>query len=249
MINYDLAWTADVIIQRAGRIMRFWKEPRQVHIYTFVGVFEYDDILAYDASRVSQRFRSLRLRAKDAQEISEIPILPEQDGQKITSLGDFSKVTIEDIGEIDAKEVEEYSGGSPFLRHITAHKQNEERANSLKDDISSAKLYDGLDHLVYVLLRHQGEYIWLVYNISKDTILDVTNDELLELLECDADTEVAEIDPDELEIHAQQLRLEWCEANNIEQDEVERICALYLKPRHEEDSLENLIQTDAETWK
>ena len=36
LINYDLAWTPDVIIQRAGRIMRLWQAPRTIRIFAFV---------------------------------------------------------------------------------------------------------------------------------------------------------------------------------------------------------------------
>ena len=36
LVSYDLAWTADTIIQRAGRILRLWSEPRTVELYTFV---------------------------------------------------------------------------------------------------------------------------------------------------------------------------------------------------------------------
>jgi hypothetical protein len=243
LINYDLAWTADVIIQRAGRILRFWNEPRQVYLYTFVGVYEYDVEQAYNASRISQRFQNLSLRTKSAEKISEIPVFPEQERQKITNLGDFNKVTIEEIGNIDVRDVEEYSGGSPFLRHITAHMQNEARTDSLGDDISSAKLYNGSAHLVYLLLRYNNEFVWLVYNITKNKIDDVSNDSLLEMLECTSDTPIANVDPDVLEEYAQSLRHDWCEINNIPPEDVERICALYLKPQSEEDSLETLIQT------
>ncbi len=44
VVNYDLAWTPDVLIQRAGRILRFWKPPRRVHFLIFVGNFQEDKI-------------------------------------------------------------------------------------------------------------------------------------------------------------------------------------------------------------
>ncbi|MEL6404926.1 MAG: helicase-related protein, partial [Chloroflexota bacterium] len=248
VINYDLAWTPDVIIQRAGRIMRFWQEPRLVKIYAFVASFGHDDITQGKLHRLVERFRSLSLRSKHAQEITEMPIFPEKDNQVITSLGDFSKVTIEDFGEIDIKEIEEYSGGSPFLMHITALKQNETRVSELDDDINSALLYDGKDDLVYLLIRNNDEYEWIIYNVTREREENFTNDEILELLRCSPDEEPAPIDPDILENYTQYLRNNWCETNDIPYDEVERVCALYLKSKDEKPNLEDMIEQNAETW-
>lgn len=245
VVNYDLAWTPDVIIQRAGRIMRFWKEPRQVYIYAFVGVFEYDDpILDYDASGVSRQLVSLTARSKEAQEIAEIPIFPDGERQHVTSLGDFNKVTLEDLGELEAREIEDYSGGSPFLEHITALIQNQELADSLRDDINSAKRYDGEHEIVYLLLRHEGEYQWLVFNVSLEQFEDWSNDTLLAAIACDETEQVAAIDKGKLEVVAQFMRNDWCRRNDVQSGDVERICVMYLKPRHLGDDLEGMITID-----
>ena len=242
VINYDLAWTPDVIIQRAGRILRFWKEPRQVHIYAIVGIFEEDDpILTYDASGVSRQLASLVARSNEAQEIVEIPILPENEHQRITSLGRFSRVTLADLGELDATEIEDYSGGSPFLKHITALIQNQQLADNLRDDINSAKLYEGEHEIVYLLIRYQDEYEWLVFNVSLNQPEEWSNDKLLEAIACDADESVAVVDKETLETVAQRMRKDWCKRNNVLASEVERICAMYLKPRNKEDSLNDLV--------
>jgi superfamily II DNA or RNA helicase len=37
VINYDIDWTP-LTVQRAGRILRFYPEPRTVQLYTFVPV-------------------------------------------------------------------------------------------------------------------------------------------------------------------------------------------------------------------
>ena len=246
VINYDLAWTPDVIIQRAGRIMRFWEEPRQVHIYAFVGVFEEDDpILNYDASSVSKQLASLTARSREAQEIVEIPILPDDEHQRITSLGKYSRVTIADMDELDATKIEDYSGGSPFLIHITALIQNQDLADSLRDDINSAKLYDGEHEIVYLLIRHQDEFEWLVFNVSLNQLEEWSNDKLLEAIACNEDESVAVVDKEILETVAQSMRIDWCQRNNVHSSEVERICAMYLKPRIIEDNLDDLVKIDA----
>ncbi len=246
VINYDLAWTPDVILQRTGRIMRFWQQPRNVYIYAFVAVFEFDDpVLQYEASSVSKQLSSLTKRSREAEEIAEVPILPQSDRERITSLGSFSMVTLADLGELDATKVEDYSGGSPFLKHVTALIQNQELADNLADDINSAKLYDGEHEIVYLLIRHQNEFEWLVFNVSLGQSAAWSNDRLLEAIACDADESVAVIDKELLETVAQSMRNEWCKRNNVQSSEVERICAMYLKPRNKEDSLNDLVKINA----
>jgi superfamily II DNA/RNA helicase len=36
VINYDLAWTPTEPAQRAGRVLRLWREPRTIQLYAFV---------------------------------------------------------------------------------------------------------------------------------------------------------------------------------------------------------------------
>lgn len=249
VINYDLAWTSDVIIQRAGRVMRFWNVSRTVYIYTFVGIFEHFDDLAEKTKQTSERFRKLTGRMREAEQITEMQLLPDEESKQINSLGDFSKVTIENIGELDTVEIEDYSGGSPFLRHITTHNDHEERANNLEDDIWSVKTYKGSDELIYVLLRYQEDYIWLVHSISNDVRINISNDELLTFLECEPETQAEFLDnPDFVEEQAQYVRDKWCTDENVDPSEVERICALYLIPENKSSTLEQALSTKAETW-
>jgi hypothetical protein len=51
VINYDLAWTPDVIIQRAGRILRFWHQPRRVDFIVFVGDFQDQNLVRKNPDR------------------------------------------------------------------------------------------------------------------------------------------------------------------------------------------------------
>ncbi|GAB1420424.1 hypothetical protein MASR2M15_05220 [Anaerolineales bacterium] len=236
VINYDISWTPETIIQRAGRILRFWTKPRMVSLYIFVGAFVHDIERQHTSLRVEERIRRLVQRARHAEKFSELPLIPEGDSAAYASLGNLTNVTIEDLGFVDLSEIEEFSGVSRFLTHITELNQNSEYARQIPDDITSALAYAGNKHFIYLLLRHQNEFAWTLYDIKKQRLVDLKEDALLELLKCDIKTVPAPIDPQVVEVEAQKAKNLWIQEMDISIPEaVERICALYLLPQNSED--------------
>lgn len=234
VVSYDLAWTPDTIIQRAGRVLRFWHEPRLVSLYVFVGDFQEDADGTTATRGVESRLRELTARSRQAQQFSEVPFFPEGDNVYAASLGDFSRVKIEELGLADITEIEEFTGVSGFLEHITELKKNQAYAATIPDDISSAKRYAGDERLVYLLLRYKRTYYWTLYDVKKDIIKDVKEDELLTLIQCSRETELLPLDAGIIEQHAQNGRIRWLETRtDMEPALVERICALYLWPDNE----------------
>ncbi len=245
VISYDLAWTPDVIIQRAGRILRFWKQPRQVHLYVFVGHFQENPEARERTFIVEQRLRLLTSRGRQAEKFSAFPVFPDQETTRYASLADLASVTIENLGLVDAGQIEEFSGVSRFLRHITELNANLAYAATIPDDISSARTYGGTSPLLYLLLRHQEIYHWTVYDVRQDRLdPSYREDKLLDLLQCSQETPVAAVKPDDVETLAQRCRALWLEQNKIDpQDAVERICALYLEPANADGGFQSLLQT------
>ena len=235
VISYDIAWTPETIIQRAGRVLRFWTKPRRVSLYIFVGNFQEDAIRQKESQRVEERMRRLVQRTHHAEKFSEIPIIPENERAQYDTLSSLTDVTIEDLELIDLTEIEEFSGVSRFLIHIAELSQNAELARTIPDDITSALAYKGSRHCVYLLLRHNGEFVWTVYDIGHKQLLDLKEDDLLEMIHCASDTIPAGIDPNLIEQRAQEAKSLWATQNQIDQPEfIERICALYLLPYTED---------------
>jgi hypothetical protein len=231
VISYDLAWTPDTIIQRAGRVLRFWREPRLVSLYIFVGDFQVDDEGSRATAGVENRLRKLTVRSQHAQQFSELPVFPESDDSAYDSLGSLSRVRIEALGLADITEIEEFTGVSGYLRHITELKQNQAYVATIPDDISSAMAYPGERHLLYLLLRHKRTYYWTLRDVKRGNLEDIKEDGLLNLIQCPQDKDVAPIDPGVIEYHAQACRTQWLETQtNINPEHLERICALYLLP-------------------
>lgn len=246
-ISYDLAWTADVIIQRAGRILRFWKVPRRVHLYAFLGDFESYHEAVWKTREAKDRISLLRQRSKRAERLSGgLQMLPRED-VVYESLAELPGVSVDHLGLVDPGQIEEFTGVSKFLIHITELRQNQQRADAIPDDISSALAYRGDDHLIYLLLRHGRRYYWTLYEIETKTLRSVQEDELLDLIQCPEDTPPAAVPADTIEEHAQHCRNLWLESNpELPHEDVERICALYLLPSNDDTSLEPLVREPLE---
>jgi superfamily II DNA or RNA helicase len=232
VISYDIAWTPDTIIQRAGRILRFWKEPRKVQLYIFVGAYQ-EHKPGYEASlNVETRMERLAERSRHAERFTEITMIPDGDRVEFPSLASLSVVS---LGELEVGDIEEFSGISGFLTHVTERNQNLEYANGIPDGINSAMAYRGKQHQLYLLLRYRKEYHWMLYDIAKEHWRDIKEDSLLSFIQCTKETSIANVSADLIEEYAQKCRILWCAENNIEKpEEVEQVCALYLKPRTDE---------------
>ena len=244
VISYDLAWTPDTIIQRAGRVLRFWKEPRLVSLYVFVGDFQQDEEGKTRTQGVEKRLRMLSARSQQAQQFSELPVFPEEDAAAYESLSDLSKVTIEDLGLADITKIEEFTGVSGYLRHITELRQNQDYADAIPDDITSAMSYGEDRHLLYLLLRYNRAYFWMLFDIRREIIEEVKEDRLLNLIRCTRETPIANVNPDEIEMYAQKCRSLWLsDQTDINSELVERICALYLLPYRESGSVGDMLRS------
>ncbi len=250
VISYDLAWTGDTIIQRAGRILRFWRQPRKVYLYVFLPVFQEDETGKMATAGLVRRLNRLTHRSEQAQRFSEMPVLPQSGAADYNSLGELAQSQFEDwdLGFADIIEIEEFTGVSKFLIHLTELTDNQDRAKGIPDDISSALSYEGDAPKFFLLLRQRSRYAWVLYDLKHNERLRLDEDELLDLIHCQPDTDPAAVAPDEIERQAQRCKRLWCDQNNIkEPDQVERICALYLVPKTGKDRMPAMLKSQLGT--
>ena len=250
VINYDIAWTADTIIQRAGRILRFWPTPRKVYLYLFASLqFEeqYESIYTYQPSaKLKERLLRLIDRTKEAEKFTDIPIIPE-DTQRFETLRGLSSMKIENLGEISPRELEglQFDQVSPFLIHLTELRKNLSYAKHIPDDISSSLVSKRIKKpYLYVLLKYKGLYYWMLYDIHSKDIIKIKEDELLDKIKCDKQTKLAIIDPEEIEEERQVCIKLWAKKQKLESEmqHVLHICTLYLQPVLEEKGVEHLLE-------
>ncbi len=234
VFNYDIAWTPIEPIQRAGRILRLWDSPRQVQVYTFIPTVTTSTDLKYELLNIKQRWQNLVERHGESQKIIDLPVLTNNTVEEIymPNLAP-QKVVIESgsfkLDVADDKDV------SPFFKHTAKLQLNRHYAQAIHNDIISAKLYNGHSPLIYVLLKHNDKYYWSVYEPTTKRLREPTAIKLLDLIQCTQDTEVAWVESELIEELSDNCISAWCNQHGVDEKEVVRECALYLKPQQEGD--------------
>lgn len=232
VVNYDLCWTPDTIIQRAGRVLRFWHEPRVVSVYTFTHTFV-QTTTSSAATAVLKRTKTLYGRAKDATLFSELPLLTEQSVTKHDTLSELSKVTIENLGELSPDNVEQVAQVSPILDRLTERREHLGRAERIPNDITSALERFGISSpMLYMLLRLNGSVYLVLFDVQRQHLIEKREDAILELIHCDPNEPAAFVDPHDIEKAASECVNRWCGLNQFEMEKVERIATLMLVPKN-----------------
>jgi hypothetical protein len=88
-----------------------------------------------------------------------------------------------------------------------------------------------------VLIKHKGRYHWPVYNPTTGHLEPKTDVQALDLIACTEDTETALVDLDEVDRLSDVCIRVWCGQHGADAGDVVRICALYLKPERDGDSV------------
>lgn len=239
VINYDTAWTPISPIQRAGRVLRPWREPRTIEIYTFVPqlVSPINDVRELDL--VGIRWQNLKNRHDESQQVIEMPVLPEEVTKKIYMPEVASTVTIRSV-PLDLEEISDIEVSTYFI-HTSILQQNREHAKNLRDDITSALAHKGTDELIYLLFCHEEMYKWLVYNIGKKKLTTLSDIQLLDLIQCTEETERAFVNPNKIEKCSEEAIKFWCQANQVNSDDITRICTLFLQPQATEKDVSGIF--------
>lgn len=242
VINYDIDWTPINPIQRAGRILRFYHQPRTVHIYTFVPVLANKSQLQTNLASIQQRWEKLIVRHEESRKLTDLPVLTASHTQELSMPELASQVTIRS-GQLDLSDLADIDI-SPYYQHTAQLQQHRKYANSLTNDIISAKTYSDITPAIYILLKYQEQYYGLIYEIETGRVREPNLVKLLDLIACTPNTPIATVDVSWVDSLAQTCIQRWCDSKEIDSDAVLRECTLYLKPEHEVDSIDQLLYTE-----
>ncbi len=247
LINYDFDWTPISPVQRAGRILRPWSEPRTIEIYTFVSILKNEINSTYELPGIERKWQKLIVRHDESQKMIDLPALTMDETQEIYLPDMASPVTIQmESGQLDLEALADEEI-SPFFQHKAQLQSNREYAKNISSDITSAKTYSGKDPLIFMLFScgkdEYGKdlYDWFLYNcktqkMSKPDIVQSFN-----LIACDEDTVTALPDLNQVEDLSTTCLQAWCDSNGISPENVTRECTLYLKPDSEADTFKNWL--------
>ncbi|MFB6277178.1 MAG: helicase-related protein [Halothece sp.] len=232
VINYDLDWTPINLVQRAGRILRFWHSPRTVKIYTFVPTLTSSTSDAMEIKsnsiQVQKRWENLMVRHGESEKIIDLPVLTTDETQEIDLPELASQVKIQS-GQLNLDALADVNI-SPFYQHTAQLQLNRAYAETIPDDILSAKTISESCPCLYLLLLYHQKYYAILYYPETEELVEPNLVALLDLIECSEATETANVDPDFIEALSDTSIQAWCHQHDIFPEQIQRICTLYLQP-------------------
>ena len=243
VVNYDLSWTPIEPDQRAGRILRFWQEPREVSLYVFVPTFGQESTYKHETLLVQRRWENLISRHGQSKTITDLPTITRKSKHQVNMPTLAGKQNIKKIGEINVEAFDDDQiSSSDIFQHTAILLKHREKAKSIPDDIMSAKSYDGNLLLIYMLLSYENKYRWVLYDVKHRELSEKIKDaELLKRIKADKNTPTAGADPILIEKLADKCVRRWCKQNKFDEDNVLRICTMLLVPESM-DNFDNLFQ-------
>ena len=232
VVNYDIAWTPIEPTQRAGRILRFWQEPRQVHVYTLVPTLSQQNKVQYELLDKTKRWENLVDRHSVSRQLIDLPVLTQQASRNL-ALEEWAQSRenlLVESGNLSLEAGEEDKWVSSYYLHTRKLHAHREYVENLDSDLVSAMVYEGKKPLLYLLVEYQSQYHFLLYDPKNKSVSTPQPEALLNLIECSPDTENAMVDLNEIEALSDDCLKVWCEKYDYIVDDVMRECTLYLQP-------------------
>ncbi|MEH1840000.1 MAG: helicase-related protein [Nostoc sp.] len=230
VVNYDPPEGADELFQRAGRVLRMTSNPeRVVQFYTLVPlIIDQRDSPSRVHNDICERFDRIAHRHNKSKRILGSGVISEEEHSEITldSDLDVEQLTrdnkfLTDIGGL---------GAESMLSHVAVLEQYRSRAEELPEYLLSARSYSKPQRRIFVLLKHEGKYYPILFNLSNKKLEKQDELAILDLIACIESELCAAIQAAEIEKIANQAARAWCDFENISIDQVSKICGLYLVP-------------------
>lgn len=242
LVNYDLPWTVLELAQRMGRILRPWREPRDIFIYNFVpSTMENEQI--YHAHRWKER---LGERSREHASLAQIPVLIYDESRRERWEREFEMIALgrelymarETEADLNLDEVLEFVSQTDELQTSTFYKdlieiRNRAEIRSLPLGIRSAVKTGGPKRL-FLLLRRQRHLDTVIADYRGNPLMQQSyrRDEVMRLIRCLPDTPKAPPDrypeDDEFDAWIERARERWAEQHHISPSRLQIVCALAL---------------------
>ncbi len=231
VVNYDPPKSADVLFQRAGRILRMTIDPnRVVHLYTLVpsivGALDTQSAVYKDIQDIFER---IKYRHEKSRSILGSSVISENEYAE-TRL-DEEDINVEKLTR-ESDSLKSIGGlwAESMLNHTAILEEHCPRAEGLSDYILSAKTYSESTPYMFVLIKLEEKYIPILYDLEHEYIDREETLKILDLISCTVSTPTANIEFSTVEQFANEAVQVWCKGKNISVSGVRKICGLYLQP-------------------
>ena len=212
VVNYDPADSADVLFQRAGRILRFTENAhRKIYLYTFKPELD-SSFSPKSCKRIADVFDKMVKRHGYSKRTFGLSILPEEDQDTIhlNDIGDETRFMGSfDVGGGKSSETDLYRHAAVFDQY-----RNKEL---VKNGSYGSKLYKGKQHKIVTLFRHNGLKCIVLYNlVSKKIEYEgiaelLTSIDVLNIIACHPATQNAPVEFEAVEKAAHLSIRKWRE--------------------------------------
>ena len=231
VVNYDPPPAADILFQRAGRVLRMTSRPdRTVSIYTMI-----PSIAArpHDDSRVGndirERFTRLTRRHDRSREIIGSTVFAYSESIDLMKEG---RIDVEEW--FRSGDFASAVGQSEHGRAAGDHALLElfrERAEALPLPLHSSRITSRFKSpRVAVLLEHEGIPRLILFNAEKRRLESYLETQILELLRCDEGDSPALVPLANVEHVANEAIRTWCKQRGNPVSAVKKLVAVYLQP-------------------
>ena len=133
-------------------------------------------------------------------------------------------------------------GAESMLRHTAVLDQYHDRAVLLPPYLLSARGYTEAEWRIFVLLKHEGIFYPILYNMTRELLEPQEDFEVLDLIACNSSESRATVNAEEVEHFANYAAQIWCKQEKLSIDDVHKICAMCLVPLGKAEELINLFK-------
>lgn len=241
VVNYDPPHGADVLFQRVGRVLRMTADPlREVSVYTLAPtVIDLDAAFSKAYGQVKKFFSRMSNRHGRSKSIL---------GSTVMTNEPFKEISLDNEADVEqlTRDSELLSSLSRLSdKHIISHfatlEQHRAKAEKLKDYLQSALYYEDPAARLFLLLEHQQEPHFVVYNVTEDRFEDTSHLEVLNWISCNEQEQPALKQMEEVELVTNMVARKWCRARKVARREVKKVCALYLLPFNMDLTVKELV--------
>jgi ATP-dependent helicase YprA (DUF1998 family) len=233
VINYDPPSGADVLFQRAGRVLRMTaRSDRIVTIYTFIPEIIREGIDSEVYQHIKEKFSRLSRRHEKSREVHGSTVYS---SSEILDLMQERTVGVEDWFRVsDLASSFGVGEETSFAKHLSLLEEHRERAERLPQPLHAARTTGSFaDPRVVVLFEIDRTFHLIVFSPHEDRMEGTDPWDVLDLLRCEPSEEYAPVMPAEIEQTANRAVQVWCAEHGVELGHAKKICAVYLQPLSE----------------
>ncbi|GAB3692227.1 hypothetical protein GCM10027592_10940 [Spirosoma flavus] len=238
VVNYDPADSADILFQRAGRIIRFTVDPsRKVYIYTFEP--SQKDASSKACNKIASVFENMRKYHDRSSKTFGLSILPESDEEEI----DLTNPEQEAAFASSFNAADDGTVPDTLAHHTATFDKHRDLVGKLTDSLYSSQIYKSKEPRIAILIERDAHKQIILYNLKSRTFENENNPvAIIDLIACQKDTDNAPIDVGTVERATKRAVNKWQKISMSSTDELRILCSVYLAPKWKKTFSDDLLK-------